>query len=194
MDCAKIGSLIRRLRLERGFTQQALAAQLNLSAKTISKWETGKGCPDVGLLGDLSALLGVDLAAMLSGRLSENEKQGGNMKKTRYFVCPLCHSINLSSGNAEISCCGRKLNPLEMQKAAPEEKLHVETVEDEWFVTSDHPMEKENYIQFVAFQTGERVELVKQYPEWNLQLRLKRRGHGQLIWYADDTGLKYQLL
>ena len=116
------------------------------------------------------------------------------MKKTKYFVCPACRSISLSSGNAEISCCGRRLAPLEMQKAAPEEKLHAETVEDEWFITGDHPMEKDNYVHFVAFQTGDRVELHKQYPEWNLQLRIKKRGRGMLIWYADDAGLKYQLL
>lgn len=194
MDCARIGGLIRRLRLEQGLTQRALAQRLNLSAKTISKWETGHGCPDVSLLGELSAMLGVDLGAMLSGELAPNPIPGGNMKKTRYFVCPVCSSISLSSGNAEISCCGRKLAPLEMKKAAPEERLHAEIVEDEWFITSDHPMEKDNYIHFVAFQSGERVELVKQYPEWNLQLRLKKRGHGMLIWYAADTGLKYQLL
>ena len=194
MDLAKTGGLIRHLRLEKGLTQQALADQLGLSAKTISKWETGRGCPDVGLLGNVCTVLGADLAAMLSGELNENKTLGGNMKKTRYFVCPQCRSISLSSGNAEISCCGRKLTALEMQKAAPEEKLLVENIEDEWFISGDHPMEKDNYIHFVAFQTGDRVEMHKQYPEWNLQIRIKRRGHGMLIWYADDAGLKYQLV
>ena len=175
-------------------TQAALAAQLNLSAKTVSKWETGRGCPDVSLLAALSGALGVNIAGMLEGQLPANERNTGNMKKTRYFVCPACGGVALATGGAELSCCGRRLDPLEMKKAAPEERLHVEAVEDEWFVTSDHPMEKDNYISFVAFQAGDRVELHRQYPEWNLQLRLKKRGHGQLIWYAADTGLKYQLL
>ena len=194
MDCARTGALIRRLRLEKGLTQHALARQLSLTAKTISKWENGRGCPDVSLLGALSAALEVDLAAMLAGDLSPNPVQGGNMKKTRYFVCPVCGSISLSSGNAQLTCCGRQLAPLEMQKAAPQARLQVENVEDEWFITSDHPMEKDNYIAFVAFQSGDRVELYRQYPEWNLQLRLRKRGHGMLIWYAADTGLMYQLL
>ena len=194
MDCAKVGGLIRALRLEKGMTQRALAEKLNLSDKTISKWERGLGCPDVSLLGALSQILGVDTARMLEGCLAPNETSGGNMKKTKYFVCPECASITLCTGGAEISCCGRRLAPLEPEKAAPEERLHVEAVEDEWFVTSNHPMEKDNYISFVAFQTGERVELIKQYPEWPVQLRLKKRGHGQLIWYAADAGLKYQLL
>lgn len=194
MDCAKTGALIRALRLEKGLTQRALAQRLNLSAKTISKWENGHGCPDVSLLAHLSAVLGADIAAVLSGELSANPVHGGNMKKTRYFVCPQCGGVSLSNGNAQLSCCGRTLEPLTMTKAAPEEMLRAEIIEDEWFITGDHPMEKDNYIRFVAFQTGDRVELIRQYPEWNLELRLKKRGHGMLIWYAPDTGLKYRLL
>ena len=194
MDCAKIGALIRRLRTEKKLTQAALAEALELSPKTISKWERGLGCPDVSLLPALSSILGVHLSRLLEGELSPNQTVGGNMKKTQYFVCPDCGSITLNTGNAEISCCGRRLEALEMKKAAPDEKLHVEIVEDEWFISSDHPMEKENYISFVAFQTGDKVELIKQYPEWNLQLRLKKRGHGQLIWYCASEGLHYQLL
>lgn len=194
MDCAKVGRLIRSLRLEKGMTQRALAEKMNLSDKTISKWERGLGCPDVALLAGLSALLGVDLASMLAGNLSANETDGGNMKKTKYFVCPQCGGIALCTGGAEISCCGRRLEPLEMIKAAAEEKLHVEAIEDEWYITGDHPMEKDNYISFVAFQTGGKVELVRQYPEWNLDLRIKRRGHGQLVWYSTTKGLKYQLI
>ena len=194
MDCAKVGALIRKLRTEKKLTQAALAEALGLSAKTVSKWERGLGCPDVSLLPALSTTLGVNLSRLLEGELSPNQTVGGNMKKTKYFVCPDCGSITLSTGNAEISCCGRRLDALEMKKALPEEKLHVEIVEDEWFISSDHPMEKDNYISFVAFQTGDKVELVKQYPEWNLQLRLKKRGHGQLIWYCAVEGLRYQLL
>jgi len=194
MDCAKVGALIQRLRKEKKLTQAALAEALMLSPKTISKWERGLGCPDVSLLPGLCAILGVNPSRLLEGELSPNQTVGGNMKKTRYFVCPDCGNISLCTGNAEISCCGRKLEALEMKKALPEEKLHVEIVEDEWFISSDHPMEKDNYISFVAFQNGDRVELIKQYPEWNLQLRLKKRGHGQLIWYCVNEGLRYQLL
>lgn len=194
MDCSKVGLLIRRLRMEKKLTQAALAARLNLSSKTISKWERGLGCPDVTLLNALSTVLDVDISRLLEGELLPNETVGGNMKNTKYYVCPDCGSISLCTGNAEISCCGRRLNALEMVKAEPDEKLHVEIVEDEWFISSDHPMEKDNYISFVAFQTGDKVELVKQYPEWNLQLRLKKRGHGNLIWYSAVQGLRYQLL
>lgn len=194
MDCAKLGGLIRSLRVEKGMTQRQLADCMNLSDKTISKWERGLGCPDVALLPELSRLLGVDLRRMLEGDLTPNSAVEGNMKKTKYYVCPACGGIVLSTGNAQVSCCGRTMDALQMRKAAPEQKLRVENVEDEWFITGDHPMEKDNYISFVAFATGGKVELVKQYPEWNLQLRIPRRGHGMLVWYAEKEGLLYQLL
>ena len=194
MDCGKVGALIRRLRLEQGLTQRQLADQLNLSDKTVSKWERGQGCPDVTLLAELSQILGVELTRMLAGDLSPNETDGGNMKKARYCVCPECGGFTVSTGGAEISCCGRWLKAMEPVKAAPEQKLTVEAVEDEWFVTSTHPMEKDNYIPFVAYACGGRLELHRLYPEWNLEIRILRRGHGMLIWYAPEDGLLYQLI
>lgn len=194
MDSRKMGALIRALRLEAGMTQRALAERLHLSAKTVSKWECGQGFPDVGLLGGLSRILGVDLSSLLEGELAVNQLVGGNMKKSKFYVCPDCGSITVSTGMAEISCCGRTLAALEMKKAAEEQQLQVEKVEDEWFITSDHPMEKDNYIAFVAWMSGAKLEIHKQYPEWNLQLRIPRRGHGMLVWYAPDCGLLYRLL
>ena len=194
MDCGKVGELIRRLRLEQGMTQRQLADRLNLSDKTVSKWERGQGCPDVTLLGELSEILGVELTRMLAGDLAPNEMDGGNMKKAKYCVCPVCGGFTVSTGGAEISCCGRRLKSMEPVKAAPEQKLTVEAVEDEWFVTSDHPMEKDNYIPFVAYASGGRLELHRLYPEWNLEIRILRRGHGMLIWHTPEDGLLYQLI
>lgn len=194
MDCAKTGALIRALRLEMGMTQKMLAERLNLSAKAVSKWECGQGCPDVSVLAELSQILGVDLTGLLSGELSGNSAVGGNMKKSKFYICPDCGSVTISTGLAQISCCGRRLNALEMRKAAPDQRLQVEAVEDEWFISADHPMEKDNYISFVGFLSGAKLEIHKQYPEWNLQLRIPKRGHGMLVWYAADCGLLYQLI
>lgn len=116
------------------------------------------------------------------------------MKKAKYAVCPACGSITLTTGEAEISCCGRKLAALVTKKADAGEKLTVEPVENEWYITSPHAMTKEDYISFVAFQTGDRVQLVKQYPEWDLQVRIERRGRGMLLWHSAKEGLLYQLI
>lgn len=194
MDSSKIGSLILKLRKEKGLTQKQLAEQMNLSDRTISKWERGQGCPDISLLQHLSSLLGVNIEHILDGELTANDFVGGNMKKSKYFVCSSCHNIVLSTGNATISCCGRKLEQLEPTKALDEEKLIVTPVEDEWYISSDHPMNKDHYISFIAFATGDQVQILKQYPEWALQTRLPKKKHGMLLWYCTQHGLFYQLI
>ena len=191
MNCDKVGSLIFALRKEKGLTQKQLADFMNISDRTISKWERGLGCPDVSLLPELSRLLGVNIEEILNGELSENSFVGGNMKKAKYFVCKTCGNIVMSTGNAFISCCGRKLEAETPVKAADSEKLCVEQVEDEWYITSSHSMEKAHYISFVAFATGDKIHIVKQYPEWDLQVRLPKREHGTLLWYCTNHGLFY---
>lgn len=194
MDCEKVGMLIRTLRHEHQMTQKQLAEKMNISDKAISKWERGMGCPDVSLLTELSYHLGVNIEEMLCGNLAQNRIVGGNMKNARYYVCPVCGNISLCTGNAAVSCCGRKLTAL-MPKAASElQKLTVEQVEDDWYITSSHPMHKEDYISFVAFATGGSVQLIKQYPEWNVSLRIQKREHGMLLWHCVDEGLLYQPL
>ncbi|MFF5996428.1 helix-turn-helix domain-containing protein [Lysinibacillus sp. KU-BSD001] len=194
MDCSKIGNLILTLRKEKGLTQKELADQMHISDRTISKWERGQGCPDISLLQDLSSLLGVNIEEILDGELTTNDFVGGNMKKSTYFVCPACHNIVLSTGNATISCCGRKLDALVPTKATDEEKLEISVVEDEWYISSNHSMNKDHYISFIAFATGEQVQIIKQYPEWALQTRIPKRKHGKLLWYCTQHGLFYQLI
>lgn len=116
------------------------------------------------------------------------------MKKANYFICPHCGGLTVSTGSASVSCCGRTLEAMTAKKAAPEEKLHAEVIENDWFLTSDHPMEKDNYISFVAFAAGDNIYLYKQYPEWDLQLRVPKRGHGILLWYSTTKGLFYMYL
>ena len=194
MDNEKIGKLIYGLRKERNMTQLQLAEILHISDKTVSKWERGQGCPDISLLVDLSCVLGVDMEKLLSGRLEANEERGGNMKKLNFYVCPECGNVITAMTEAGISCCGKKLQPLEAVKAPDEERLSVENIENDYYISSDHPMLKEHYISFVALLTGDTLTLKKQYPEWDLQVRIPGRTHGKLIWYCTEHGLFYQLV
>lgn len=194
MDNEKIGKLIYGLRKERNMTQLQLAEILHISDKTVSKWERGQGCPDISLLVDLSCVLGVDMEKLLSGRLEANEERGGNMKKLNFYVCPECGNVITTMTEAGISCCGKKLQPLEAVKAPDEERLLVENIENDYYISSDHPMLKEHYISFVALLTGDTLTLKKQYPEWDLQVRIPGRTHGKLIWYCTEHGLFYQLV
>lgn len=126
--------------------------------------------------------------------MTPNDYTVGNMKNTKYYVCPTCRNISLCTGEAEVSCCGKKLASLTLRKAEEEEKLSVQAVEDDWYITSGHPMSKEDYISFVVFVSGDRIQMIKQYPEWNLNIRLPRRGHGMLIWFSTDQGLLSQFI
>lgn len=194
MNCEKIGKLIRRLREEKAMTQRELAEALGVSDRAVSKWERGAGCPDVSLLPDLSAALSVGVEALLSGEVMDQEDCGKSMKQMRYYVCPRCGNLLLATGEAAVTCCGRRLEPLEPAKAPEEERLQVELVEDERFLTTSHPMTKDHHIAFVAFATGDRIVLQKLYPEWDLQVRLPGRGRGTLLWYCTRHGLFYQYL
>ena len=189
MDNVKIGRLIRRLRTERRMTQMQLAERLNVSDKAVSKWERGLGCPELSLLPALSETFSVDLEKLLSGELNENEMPGGNMKKLQFFVCPTCGNLITATADAGISCCGKKLKAMQPQKAGGGERLAVETVENDYFITSGHPMDRDHYITFVALLTGESVMLRKLYPEWGLEVRIPVFAHGRLLWHCSRHGL-----
>ncbi|MDF2844889.1 MAG: transcriptional regulator, family [Herbinix sp.] len=194
MQNNKVGKIILTLRQEQGLTQKQLADKLNVSNKTISKWERGLGLPDISIVPELSNLLSVDIYNLLTGDVSASDFVVGNMKNAQFFVCPTCHNISLCTGNAEVSCCGKKLSVQALKKAKESDKLDVQDMKTDWFITSNHPMTKENYISFVAFVTGDRIQIVKQYPEWNLNVHMPKSGHGMLIWFSTENGLLYQLL
>lgn len=192
MDATKIGELICALRKEKGLTQLQLAERLNVSDKAVSKWERGLGCPDVSLLARLSQVFAVDLEKLLAGELAPNSQAAGNLKNLRFYVCPTCGNLVTALVDTPVSCCGKKLTALTPQKAGPEDKLSVEIIENDYFISSDHEMTKDHNISFVAFLTGDTVLLRKQYPEWNLQTRLPVFAHGRLLWYCTRHGLFYQ--
>ena len=194
MDCQKVGNLIRQLRLEQKLTQLQLGEQLEVSDKAVSKWERGLGCPDLSLISRLATLFHVDTESLLAGELKQGLVLGGNMKKIVFYVCPECGNLVTSTVTTSITCCGRKLQEMEAVKASPEEKLQIEPIENDFFVSSNHEMTKEHYISFVALLTGDTLMVKKLYPEWNMQARLPQFGHGKLLWYCTKHGLFYQLI
>ena len=165
MDCVKIGKLIHSLRKDQQLTQQQLANRLNISDKAISKWERGLGCPDVSLLPEISKIFSVNLEELLSGELHANDLVGGNMRKLKFYVCPNCKNLLTATADPTVSCCGRMLQPLVPQEAIGADRLSVEIIENSYFISSDHEMEKEHYIAFVALITGDSIREVKKSAE-----------------------------
>lgn len=192
MNTYVTGSAIKRLRETKQLTQSELADQLAVSSKTISKWETAKGFPDISLIEPLSKALGISIPELLSGEQIINRNISCNMLRTKFYVCPICGNIIHASGDAMISCCGITLPPLEPEEPDDAHLPLIEPVEDEQFITVHHEMTKEHYLSFAAVVTSERIQLVKFYPEGNAEARFKRRGRGILYIYCNRHGLMKQ--
>ena len=168
------GAVIRKLREQKNMTQAELAEVLQVSDKAISKWETGHGYPDITLLEPLAAALGISVLELLSGENIQNTNRCANMLRSRWYVCPVCGNVIHSTGQAMVCCCGIALPPMEAESVDDAHGIRTEIVEDEYYVTMDHPMTKEHYISFLAAVSDNGVQLVKLYPEGNAEARFKR--------------------
>ena len=189
MDAYVTGAAVKRLREARGLTQAELAERIGVSSKTVSKWETGKGLPDISLLQPLATALGISLIELMNGEHITNKNISANMTRCKFYVCPVCGNVLHAMGSAVVSCCGIALPPLEAEEPEEDHAVTVEAVEDEHFLTVSHPMTKEHFISFVAFVTTDRLQLVKLYPEGDAQTRMQLRGRGYLYWYCNHHGL-----
>ena len=189
MDCGKVGKLILNLRKEKEMTQKELADAMNISDRTISKWERGIGCPDVSLLHELSVILGVNIEKILVGDLEPNDADGGNVKRIKFYVCPSCKNALLGTGEAEISCCGRKLEPLAARQEDELHKMAVSEVENDFYIMLQHEMTKDHSISFVAYVSPDRVLFIKLYPEQAAEARFPKMYGGDLYYYCNQHGL-----
>ena len=173
MDRYVTGVVIRALREGKKMTQEELAEKIAVSGKAVSKWETGKGYPDISLLEPLAKALDISVIELLSGDCVRNTNRSGNMAKSQFYVCPVCGNVIQATGEAVVSCCGIMLPPLEPEQADEDHRIHVEIVEDEYYVSLGHPMTKEHYISFLASVSDNAVRFVKLYPEGNAEARFK---------------------
>ena len=189
MNSYVTGNTIRQLREQNKMTQAELAEKLGVSSKTISKWETGKGLPDISLLQPLATELGVSVIELMNGEQIINKNISANMLRCHFYVCPICGNVIHTLGNAVVSCCGITLPPLEAEEPDDDHSITIERVEDEHFVTIHHSMTKQHFISFVAFVTSDRLQMVKLYPEGNAETRLQLRGRGYLYYYCNHHGL-----
>lgn len=183
------GTMIKRLRENKNITQQQLADALHVSDKAVSKWETGRGYPDIALIEPLSAALGVSVIELFAGENVTNTNRSSNMLRTRFYVCPLCGNVIQSTGEAVVSCCGIVLPALEAEPADDEHRICVERIEDEYFVTIPHEMEKTHYISFIAAVRDDGCEIRKLYPEGNAETRFPIGRIRVLYVYCNRHGL-----
>ena len=189
MDRYVTGAVIRRLREKKKLTQEELADKLFVSSKAISKWETGQGFPDISLIEPLAAALDISVIELLSGEDITNLNRSFNMLKGKFYVCPVCGNVITASGDTVVSCCGITLPPCEPEEAEGEHSIKVEKIEDEYYVTVDHPMTKEHYISFLAAVSDQGMQLTKLYPEGEAGTRFRTRCVRYVYAYCNHHGL-----
>lgn len=183
------GTTIKNLRESKGLTQLQLADKIGVSSKTVSKWETAKGLPDISLVEPLSQALGVSIMELMSGEMITNKNISSNILFSKFYVCPICGNVIHTTGETVISCCGITLPPLEAEETDDSHTIAIENVEDEKYIAVNHPMSKKHYISFIAYVTSDKIHFVKLYPEGNAETRIQFRGKGYLYIYCNKHGL-----
>lgn len=189
MNSYLTGTMIRELREKKGLTQAALADLLFVSDKAVSKWENGKGYPDIALLPSIAAVFGVSVAELLCGKTVQNVNVSANMLRSKFYVCPVCGNVLHAMGEAMIHCHGVPLTPQQAEETDEHHKIFVEGVEDEYYVRIEHDMTKAHYISFMAALSPDRIQMVKLYPEGNAEARFQMRGVKQIVFFCNRDGL-----
>lgn len=170
-------------------TQLQLADCLAVSVKTVSKWETAKGYPDITLLEPLADALRVSVTELISGNTVTNSNVSANMLRSHFYVCPVCGNIIHSMGETVIQCHGLQLQPEESEETDENHKIFIEQVEDEYYVQIEHDMSKQHYISFIAAVSVDKIQMVKLYPQGNAEARFKMNGVKKIYFYCNRSGL-----
>ncbi len=189
MNLNKTGELLKSLRKSKNMTQKEIADKIGVLPKTVSKWETGHGFPDVSTISSIAEILGVSSDTILSGELKTNTEDSGNMKRTKYYVCNNCGSIVQGTGNFGVTCCGKELKALELNKSDERHKIKVEEIENDYYITINHEMTKEHFIEFVSYVTYDKVLTVRLYPEQEAAVRFPKIHGGKIYYCCNKHGL-----
>lgn len=189
MNSYVTGAVIRELRERSGLTQAGLAEKLHVSDKTVSKWETGRGYPDISLLSPIAEVFRISVGELLSGVPVRNTNVSANLEKTRFYVCPVCGNVLTGIGEAAVSCHGIPLPPLDAEPAGEQHCISVERVENEYYVRVTHEMTRQHFISFLAAVSCDRVQLVKLYPEGGADARFRPDGVRYLYAFCNRDGL-----
>ena len=189
MDRYVTGTVIKELREKYQLTQAEFAAKLNVSDKTVSKWETAKGYPDISLLEPIAQIFNISVTELISGNSVSNGNVSANMLRSKFYVCPVCGNSIHSMGEAVIQCHGIMLTPCQAEETDETHMIFIECVEDEYYVRIEHDMTKQHYISFIAALSSDKLQMIKIYPEGNAEARIKINGVKKILFYCNKDGL-----
>lgn len=183
------GMVIKKLREKNNMTQLALAEKLSVSDKAVSKWETGRGYPDITLLEDIAKAFGISVTELMDGEAVSNVNMAANMLRSKFYVCPVCGNIVHAMGEAVINCHGVLLKPVVAEQSDENHKIFIERVEDEYYVRVKHDMTKKHYISFAVAMSADKMQMVKLYPEGEAECRFKINGVRRIFFYCNKDGM-----
>ena len=189
MDRYLTGATIRDLRESQGMTQAQLAQRLSVSDKAVSKWETGTGYPDITLIEPIAHALHTSAAELLSGAAVRNDNVSANMLKSHFYVCPVCGNTVHAMGEVHLSCHGITLPPQTAEPLDASHTLSASCTGDELYVWSDHAMDKQHHLVFLAAVSPDCVQVVRLYPEGPAAAHFRRSGVRDLYLYCNRDGL-----
>lgn len=178
--------LIKKQREKLKMTQSDLAEKLCVSEKTVSKWETKRGYPDITLLPEIAKALEISVTELMSGKLTENKNKAGNVFKTKFYVCPVCGNVLTAIGDACVTCCGISLVAEEAENS---DDVIITKDFGEIYVKVKSPMTKEDHLSFIAYVSADEVDFKKLYPEQEPDARFSYKGGGKIIYYSVKNGL-----
>lgn len=189
MDLIKNGKLLSDLRKAKGMTQKQVADRIGVLPKTVSKWETGHGFLNISVVSSLADILGVRERILLSGNLTQNSKEVGNMKKIKFYFCPDCGSVMQGIGECKIICCGKPVEALKSKKTNEDHSINISEIENDIYIEFNHEMTKEHFIGLVSYEGFDRVLTVRMYPEQDSSVRFPRMFKGKIYFYCNNHGL-----
>ena len=115
MDQQKIGEFLKTLRKEKDLTQEELADKMNVSRRTVSRWETGSNLPDLSILVELADLYDVDLREIFDGE-RKSETMDKDLKETMLkaadYTDHLCDCMRRTLYSRSILRTGDGISPL----------------------------------------------------------------------------------
>ena len=104
-------------------------------------------------------------------------------------MCPYCGSTTQGTGEHQVICCGKSVEPLKAKKADDIHSIKISNIENDFYIEFNHEMTKEHFIRFVAYVGVDRVLIVRLYPEQDASVRFSRMYGGKIYYYCNKHGL-----
>jgi desulfoferrodoxin (superoxide reductase-like protein) len=117
--------------------------------------------------------LDISIIELFAGQNIVNKNRASNLLRSVCYICPVCGNGILALGQAVVSCCGITLPPLQPEDADEEHPISVTISDGEYYVSIDHPMQKDHSITGIIAVSDNTSQFVKLYPEGSAEARFR---------------------